>query len=749
MPQINILNILQGDNQSTIVDKLNYNFDQILSAGGGPQGLTGIVGPTGPIGPQGPQGVQGIQGPSGTKWFVQETAPAVGNIKGSNPWLFPTLGDYWIDIDTVSQDVLIYTSTGWTNTGYGLNSGDLFQRLSSINIIGGATASTIMIAGSSAGDNSLLLSDGNITDYVPSVTIPDNINFENAKLKVATRDNRQKLISFARAQSDYAGGSGLDGSINPYFQWDIGVSAAGYYNVSLVNPSGSIGINSQGKGSSGGINLVSIETVKAQSTSSYVTLEGQIGITASAPNGGIDLSSKGNTRAIATGYVSLSGYAGITARSLNGSVELSAKGNVNSSATGFISLSGYGGITATSLNGSMVLSSKVNISSNATGYISLSGYSGITAVSVKGGIDLSAQNGNFNVTSTLGQITLSGYTGITATSTNGSIGLSASNFVSITGAKGITMTSPASIGLTATSSLNLYSGGNSNLTAAGNLTVRSGGNTIVGSTGYMRLEATGDLTVDSKGGDIYIQTASNNQDINIAASTSGDVYLRGDTITLGTYTRGATNSLDISIGRNSGNKFIFMANSPSPGNYNALVQTSDFFAGFADLSGSVTGAFGVQNGAGFRFVSTPKGLTSPSNGMYTNNNSFFGFGAGSPIRAMYAGKISFTKTTSTSGSASIIVGRDSNGTAFGLANQDFTANTLAFTDVVFPVPFPSSTTTVICSIDNNGDYTAVYYRAVCSYSDNTKATIGVYYDGTPSWDTETVRVSFIAYCLAG
>ena len=41
MPQINILNVLQGDNQSTVVDKINYNFDQILSAGGGPQGQQG------------------------------------------------------------------------------------------------------------------------------------------------------------------------------------------------------------------------------------------------------------------------------------------------------------------------------------------------------------------------------------------------------------------------------------------------------------------------------------------------------------------------------------------------------------------------------------------------------------------------------------------------------------------------------------------------------------------------------------
>ena len=70
MPQINILNVLQGDNQSTVVDKINYNFDQILSAGGGPQGQQGLLGPTGAVGPQGSQGVQGVQGPSGTKWFV-------------------------------------------------------------------------------------------------------------------------------------------------------------------------------------------------------------------------------------------------------------------------------------------------------------------------------------------------------------------------------------------------------------------------------------------------------------------------------------------------------------------------------------------------------------------------------------------------------------------------------------------------------------------------------------------------------
>ena len=61
MPQINILNILPGDQQSILVDKVNYNFDQILTAGGGPQGPQGIRGATGAIGPQGIQDQQDLR----------------------------------------------------------------------------------------------------------------------------------------------------------------------------------------------------------------------------------------------------------------------------------------------------------------------------------------------------------------------------------------------------------------------------------------------------------------------------------------------------------------------------------------------------------------------------------------------------------------------------------------------------------------------------------------------------------------
>jgi hypothetical protein len=282
MPQINILNILQGDAQSTIVDKLNYNFDQILSAGGGPQGAQGLIGPTGPIGPQGPQGVQGVQGPSGTKWFVQDTSPASGGITGANPWTFPTLGDYWLDPDSANQDVYVFTATGWVNTGYGLNAGELFQNVTPINIIGGATAQAILIAGATSGDKGLVLSDSTINGYTPGGTAIDNLNFENAKLKIATKDARTKLISFARSTFDISpSGSGSTGSFyNPYFSWDLSVNPSGstgvglgFYNLSFVNPKGSIGIVSNGATAESGINMLSSSEITATSSSDNILLK--------------------------------------------------------------------------------------------------------------------------------------------------------------------------------------------------------------------------------------------------------------------------------------------------------------------------------------------------------------------------------------------------------------------------------------------------------------------------------------------
>lgn len=65
---INLKQLQTGDSDNLKLDKVNYNFDQLVANGGGPQGATGpqgAAGPQGPKGDDGPMGPQGIQGPQG------------------------------------------------------------------------------------------------------------------------------------------------------------------------------------------------------------------------------------------------------------------------------------------------------------------------------------------------------------------------------------------------------------------------------------------------------------------------------------------------------------------------------------------------------------------------------------------------------------------------------------------------------------------------------------------------------------
>lgn len=76
---LNLKEIFEGDSDIIKVSKLNYNFDQLLANGGGPQGpqgtqgVTGIVGPIGPVGAQGIQGVAGNDGSNGVSLNVWDS----------------------------------------------------------------------------------------------------------------------------------------------------------------------------------------------------------------------------------------------------------------------------------------------------------------------------------------------------------------------------------------------------------------------------------------------------------------------------------------------------------------------------------------------------------------------------------------------------------------------------------------------------------------------------------------------------
>jgi len=66
-----IKEIILSDTLEKFMEKVNFNFDQLMLAGGGPAGPAGPIGPIGPIGPKGDQG---------NKWYVgcTGTTSAIG-----------------------------------------------------------------------------------------------------------------------------------------------------------------------------------------------------------------------------------------------------------------------------------------------------------------------------------------------------------------------------------------------------------------------------------------------------------------------------------------------------------------------------------------------------------------------------------------------------------------------------------------------------------------------------------------------
>jgi len=100
---ITIQELIASDTISQVVDKINFNFDQLLLNGGGP------IGPAGPIGPPGPIGGRGERG---TEWYEGTDDPNV-----TPPTLSPLTADYYLQ---ANGDVWEYTGLTWSNTGINL-----------------------------------------------------------------------------------------------------------------------------------------------------------------------------------------------------------------------------------------------------------------------------------------------------------------------------------------------------------------------------------------------------------------------------------------------------------------------------------------------------------------------------------------------------------------------------------------------------------------------------------------------------
>ena len=180
--------INRGDSQSEIKDKVNYNFNQVLSFGIGHEGLIGPKGATGIPGPSGKIGETGSTGNRASDWFRGNTVPATGDSQEF---------DLWVDDSSSLGDIYERGSSSWSYTGLSLFNSDYFEVYSGIvGPLGLTDKSAIGFKSSYAPDQtSLVVSD----TYFSS----SDVNPNNSKLLVSTEDQiTNPIFSFVKSNSN-------------------------------------------------------------------------------------------------------------------------------------------------------------------------------------------------------------------------------------------------------------------------------------------------------------------------------------------------------------------------------------------------------------------------------------------------------------------------------------------------------------------------------------------------------------------
>jgi hypothetical protein len=259
---INNKYIRPGDSADQIIEKTNFNFDQILSSGFGPTGFNGSKGATGVIGKIGPDGPQGPTGLRGTNWFQQSTAPATA---GANQY------DYWINTSNLNQDS-VYTylgpTSGWVDTGSSLRTSGVFTGVESLEGPEGATGYSAIVI-DATGPNTYL------TTFVFSDRVLDatNANPLLSKVLVSTdsQNNSGSILGFSKTTTNSPG--------YPSFGW---ASTGSDYTLSL-NSSSALRITS-GRD----LNIFSEDTVSLSSSVTDIQVGRKTTISATGP---IDITS--------------------------------------------------------------------------------------------------------------------------------------------------------------------------------------------------------------------------------------------------------------------------------------------------------------------------------------------------------------------------------------------------------------------------------------------------------------------------
>jgi len=194
--KLNTKQIFQDDSKNEVINKVNYNFDQILSFGVGPDGHMGPKGATGIFGPAGKKGATGLSGPRGNKWD-----------SGGNQPYESVEYDLWIKDD---GDLDSYSATGsWNFTGFNFYNSLYFKLYNGIEGPAGVTDKYVIgfkdtLPGLPSA-YSFVVGDSSLS------TLDSNPNKSKLVVSVADQVTRP-LFSFLKSGSSSSG--------FPSFYWD-------------------------------------------------------------------------------------------------------------------------------------------------------------------------------------------------------------------------------------------------------------------------------------------------------------------------------------------------------------------------------------------------------------------------------------------------------------------------------------------------------------------------------------------------
>jgi hypothetical protein len=205
MPDLKLLRIEEGDNQKALVDKVNSNFSDILTFGGGPYGKIGDQGAQGDPGQTGPAGSYGDMGPRGSIWTIGATNPGTAGYINNDFWLNTSLG--------LGNPIYQFSSSGWNQYGFGILSQDIFRLYPNIQTSAGNSSYTgYTLTSVNPSNYTLVLSDSSLVGASASA----NPQYSKVIIAIDGGATGKNLMSFSK--SNYV----TDGSFNskiPRFYW--------------------------------------------------------------------------------------------------------------------------------------------------------------------------------------------------------------------------------------------------------------------------------------------------------------------------------------------------------------------------------------------------------------------------------------------------------------------------------------------------------------------------------------------------